>query len=193
MTSQHDHPEHDDPEYEAYEAHDHTLILDRLPPGHWHIDPDSSEVLFRARALFGLVPVTGVFERFAGEIRVAEDGAASGRLEVEMASIYTRMRRRDAILRSDAYFGADQHPRMTFTLERFEPSGEDHLNAIGSLEIRGRTVPLSLPVLAIAHGDHLHLEGGVKLDHDVAGLGWSKPLLVSRMIRAEVALTLNRD
>ena len=45
---------------------------------------------------------------------------------------------------------------------------------------------------AIAHGDHLHLEGRATIDHAAAGLGWSKPGFVGKSVRTEIALTLNR-
>jgi polyisoprenoid-binding protein YceI len=186
-ATEHDHDEHDHDEHD----HDHTLIVDRLPEGAWQIDPHGSEVLFKARALFGLLPVTGVFERFGGEMTVDAEGAASGRLVVETASINSGIRRRDADLRSASYFDSDKYPQMTFTLDKLEPSGEDHLNVTGTLQIHHVSIPISFPVYAIAHGDHLHLEGRVTVDHDIAGLGWSKPALVGKMVRAEAALTLN--
>jgi polyisoprenoid-binding protein YceI len=173
-------------------GHDHVLVVDRLPEGRWQVDPDGSEVVFKARALFGLLPVTGVFERFAGELAVDSAGAASGRLVVETATIVTGIARRDADLRSAAYFDADQYPQMSFIVDAIEAGVNSHLTARGSLKLLDATIPLNFPVQAIVHGDHLHLEGSVKLDHDVAGLGWSKPVLVAKTVRAEAALTLNQ-
>ncbi|HEX3803020.1 MAG TPA: YceI family protein [Solirubrobacteraceae bacterium] len=203
--TEHDHGEHDhaghEHDYEGHDHeghdheghdHDHALIVDRLPEGAWQIDPASSEVLFKARALFGLLPVTGAFERFTGEMIVDPEGAASGRLVVETASINSGIRKRDADLRSASYFDSDKYPEMTFTLEKLEPSGEDHLNVTGTLLILHTSIPVTFPAYAIAHGDHLHLEGGVTVDHDVAGLGWAKPALVGKRVRAEAALTLTR-
>ena len=138
--------------------HDHTLIVDRLPAGAWQIDPKGSEVLFQARA-FGFLPVTGIFENFSGEMAVDAAGGVSGQLVVQTASINSGWGRRDGRLRSASYFHIDKYPEMTFTLDRFEPSGSDHLNLSGSLQIQQKAVPLNFPVLAIAHGDHLHLEG----------------------------------
>ncbi len=172
--------------------HDHALLVDRLPTGDWRIDPDGSDVFFKARALFGLLPVTGVFERFSGGVTVDADGAVKGELTVETTSVNSGVRKRDADLRSAAYFHSTRFPEMTFRIDELIPSGHDHLTAEGSLEIQSTRIPLSFPVYAIAHGDHLHLEGSVKVNHDVAGLGWSKPLLVGKTVKAEAALTLNR-
>jgi polyisoprenoid-binding protein YceI len=113
-------------------------------------------------------------------------------LVVRTASINSGWGRRDANLRSAEYFHIDRFPEMTFTLEKIEPSGSDHMNLTGALHIRDRSVTLDFPVQAIAHGDHLHLEGQVMVDHDVAGVGWSKPFFVGNRLRAEAALTLVR-
>jgi polyisoprenoid-binding protein YceI len=183
----HDHDGHD---HDGHD-HDHTLIVDRLPGGAWEIDAKSSEVLFQARA-FGFLPVTAIFENFSGEMSVDGVGGVSGQLVVQTASINSGWGRRDGKLRSASYFHIEKYPEMTFTLHRFEPSGAEHLNLSGTLQIHHKAVPLSLPVFAIAHGDHLHLEGEVTIDHDVAGLGWSKPIFVGDRLRAEAALTLTR-
>jgi polyisoprenoid-binding protein YceI len=199
MTEDHDHDhehhghDHEHTGHEHDHEHDHALIVDRLPEGIWQVDPDGSEVFFKARALFGLLPVTGIFEQFSGELAVTAEGGVSGRLVVQSASINSGIDRRDADLRSASYFDTDAYPEMTFTVEKLEPSGSEHLNLSGTLQIQHKTVPLTFPVYAIAHGDHLHLEGQVTIDHDAAGLGWSKPILVGKRVRAEAALTLTRS
>jgi len=180
----HDHEGHD-------HDHDHTLIVDRLPAGAWTVDHASSEVLFRAKALWGLLPVTGMFEQFNGEMTVDADGSASGRLTVGTASLKTGIGRRDADLRSASYFDAANHPEMIFGLEQVAPTGEDHLEVTGTLTIRDTEIPVVFPIYAIAHGDHLHIEGQILVDHDAAGLGWAKFGMVGKTARAELALTLN--
>jgi polyisoprenoid-binding protein YceI len=178
----HDHDHHD---------HDHALIVDRLPEGTWNIDPHGSEVLFKAKA-FGFLPVTGLFEDFVGQLAVDAAGGVNGQLVVQMASINSGWGRRDERLRGPDYFQIDKYPEMVFTLEKIEASGSEHLNLSGSLKIHDKSVPLNFPVYAIAHGDHLHLEGEVMVDHDIAGLGWSKPFFVADRLRLDTALTLTR-
>ena len=172
--------------------HDHVLIVDRLPAGAWRVEASGSEVAFTARTLLGLVPVRGRFERFRGELRVDPDGGADGALVIESASIQTGLARRDRDLRSGAYFDVERHPQMTFTLERIVPGRQRQLDVVGTLGVCGKTIAISFQAQAIAHGDHLHVEGSVVVDHDLAGLGWSKPGLVSSRVRAQVALTLTR-
>ncbi len=184
MSDDHDHGHgHDD---------DHVLIVDRLPAGAWRVDAGGSEVAFTARTLLGLVPVRGRFERFSGELRVDPDGGAGGLLVVEPASIQTGLAKRDRDLRSAAYFDAERYPQMTFTLERAAPGAQHQLDVAGTLEVCGKRIAIGFQAQAITHGDHLHVEGSVVVDHDLAGLGWAKPGLVSSRVRAQVALTLTR-
>jgi polyisoprenoid-binding protein YceI len=184
----HDHDDHDHDH--DHDDHDHALIVDRLPAGVWLVEQGSSEVNFRAKALFGLLPVNGFFDEFSGELRVDDDGTARGALVVETGTLKTGIDRRDADLKSPRYLGATEHPQMTFTLGSIEPGDDDHLNLTGSLAVRERTIPLSFPVYAIQHGDHLHIEGRVKINHHAAGFDWAKPGMVAKSVRADVALTL---
>jgi|SRR5579875_930804 len=189
----HDHEHHGhDHEHGHDHDHDHALIVDRLPEGAWQVDPQGSEVLFKARTMFGVLPVTAAFEVFGGALTVDAEGRSTGRLVVQTASINSGIDRRDAELRGASYFDSANHPEMTFALEKLEPSGSDHLNLSGTLHIRQTTIPLRFPVDVIAHGDHLHIEGRVNIDHDAAGLGWTRPILVGKRVRAEAALTLVR-
>jgi polyisoprenoid-binding protein YceI len=185
----HDHEGHDH-DRDEHDEHDHALIVDRLPAGVWQVDQGSSEVNFRARALFGLIPVNGFFDQFSGELQVDEGGTAQGTLVIETSTLRSGIDRRDTDLKSPKFLAVKQYPEMTFRLESVAPGGDDHLTLTGSLAVLEKTIPLSFPVYAIQHGDHLHIEGRVQIDHSAAGFDWAKPLMVAKTVRADVALTL---
>jgi polyisoprenoid-binding protein YceI len=187
----HHHDHGHDHEHDHDHDHDHALIVDRLPAGDWAVDPDGSEVLFKARIL-GVLPMVGAFEEFQGALAIDPAGAASGKLAVQTASVNSGWGRRDAWLRGDAYLQAERFPEMVFTLDGIEPSGAEHQNLMGSLQIHDRSVPLAFPVYAIAHDDHLHLEGEVRVDHELLGLTAARPFFVGSRLRLEAALTLTR-
>ncbi len=130
--------------------HDHALIVDRFPSGTWEVVPSGSELLFKARA-FGVLPVTGAFEQFEGALTADAAGAVSGSLVVQMQSINTGWARRDTTLRSSSYFDVGNHPQMTFALDAISPSGSDHMELNGSLQIHDSSVPLDFPVYVINH------------------------------------------
>lgn len=186
----HDHGHDHDHDHDHDHENDHALITGPLPEGLWTVDPHGSEVLFKAKA-FRVLPVTGIFEDFTGTLTAGTGGAVSGTIVIQAASVNTGWARRDAKLRGAEYFQVDRYPEMVFTLD-VEPTGAEHQQLSGALRIHEKSVPLSFPVYAIAHGDHLHLEGEVDVDHDLAGLGWSKPFFVGDLVRIETALTLIR-
>jgi polyisoprenoid-binding protein YceI len=69
--------------------------------GSWSLVPSESSVRLKAKAMWGIVPVKGIFSELAGSAAVAADGGVTGRLEVKSASINTKMKKRDEHLRSD--------------------------------------------------------------------------------------------
>lgn len=178
---------------ELAHQHGHTLITDRLPAGRWRVEPSSSEVLFRSRTLFGIVPVNGEFTQFSGEFEVDDAGGSHGSLVVQAESISSGIKRRDAHLRSADFFDAQNHPQVSFALEAVTATGEDHLDVTGELQLLHVTIPLRFTIYAIAHGDHLHIEGRAVIDHVAAGLAWSRPGMVSGTARVDLALTLTRE
>lgn len=174
------------------------MINDRAPAGRWVVDADGSQVNFRARTFFGLLPVNGIFERFAGVLQVADDGSVGGALVVEANSIKTGIDRRDEQLLSARFLDAARHPQIRFTAEQIVPravlemriSEEERMTIGGRLELGETTVQLAFPITVIEHGDHIHIEGRAVLDQDEALPGRRQPGLISRRVRVDVALTL---
>ena len=131
-----------------------------LPDGNWTIDPSASTVGFRVRH-FGFATVEGRFGSFDGEI---SHRSAAG--SVEVASIDTGNLLRDARLRSDAFFDAEQFPRMTFAT-----TGP---GIAGSLTIRDtwRRVAFDLEELRV-HEDELELRATTTISRRDFGLDWA--------------------
>jgi polyisoprenoid-binding protein YceI len=169
-------------------------VLTRLPTGAWKVDPSSSQLNFRART-FLVLPVNGFFARFGGELTVDADGGVDGTLVVDTASVQTGIDRRDEQLRGTEFFATAQHPEMTFTVSSTGVGPVDvfeqaRIEVTGSLRIGDRSLALGFPATVILHGDHLHVEAHVAIDLSAAGLGWTRPGIVGRSARADVALTL---
>ena len=163
-----------------------------LPSGDWYVDPARSQVHFHTRAMFGLFPVLGKFERFGGTLRVSDDGEASGELRLEADSVSTGIGKRDAHLRTADYFYADAHPHVTFDLAELRPDGGAH-QVSGTLQIRDKTLPIEAGAVVTANGSELKIAARFPIDHDAAGLGWAKPGMVRKVVDADIELTLTRD
>src|ERR1700677_1059725 len=115
-----------------------------LPAGRWDVDPAQSRVGFTAKTMWGLVGVKGHFHRYAGSLEVDEQGS-HGTLEIESASLDTKLGKRDNHLRSGDFFAADEHPNVTFTINSIATEG-DAVEIDGDLMIKGKPVHLHLPV-----------------------------------------------
>jgi len=55
----------------------------------WDIDPDRSRIEFRARSVWGLLPVAGRFRDSGATLSVGETGALAGMLTINAASVDT--------------------------------------------------------------------------------------------------------
>jgi polyisoprenoid-binding protein YceI len=162
----------------------------KLRSGDWRVDDRRSLVRFHTRAMFGLFPVAGRFDRFAGTLHVDESGRASGELTIEASSVTTGLGLRDWHLRSRDFFHAASHPHLTFTLNGLEPDGESHL-VTGLLHIREVSLPVRASATVADHGSEATIDARFEVDHHAAGLKWAKPGMVPKSVEAEVHLVLS--
>lgn len=119
-----------------------TAASTALPTGTWNVDPSHSSVEFQVKHM-GIATVKGQFNEFEGSLTVAEDGTASARGTVAVASVDTRDDRRDDHLRSGDFFDAEAHPSLTFASTSIAVDGE-RFTIQGDLTIRGVTKPVTL-------------------------------------------------
>ena len=113
----------------------------------WAIDPGHTVAEFGVKHLM-VSTVKGRFTGVSGTIELDEQDVTRSRVDVaiDVATVNTHDEKRDAHLRSDDFFAAEQFPRITFTSTKVEPNGKDRLNVSGDLTIRGVTLPVTLDV-----------------------------------------------
>jgi len=159
----------------------------QLPHGDWRVDQSQSNVVFRTRKLFGLIPVRGRFERFDGKLSVDPSGASSGQMQIHAASITTGMKNRDEHLRAADFFHVDSFPLLVFTLSAFTPS---EIN--GSLRIRDKSLAIAAPAKVTEENGRLRIQTELVIDHGAAGLGWTRTGIVRSTVAAEIDIVLRR-
>ncbi len=115
-----------------------------IKSGVWAVDPLHSGITFQIRHL-GLAKVRGRFDSFNASLIVDDSGGASVTAEIDLASIDTNNKDRDAHLRSTDFFNTDQHPTMTFESTGVSGSG-DEFTVNGNVTLNGVTRPLALKV-----------------------------------------------
>ena len=112
-------------------------------PGTWKLDPAHSEVSFTVKHL-RISKVRGTFEKFDVTIVTAEDPRNSTvEAVIDVASVNTNQKDRNAHLRTSDFFLVDQHPTMTFTSTSIIADGDD-FTVEGDLTLRGVTKPVTL-------------------------------------------------
>lgn len=106
----------------------------------WVIDPSHSEITFRVKHMM-ISTVTGQFERFSGSVESDGDDFTDAvvHLEIEVDSINTRDKKRDAHLKSDDFFNAETFPGIIFQSKRF-----DGKKLTGDITIRETTREIAL-------------------------------------------------
>ena len=112
----------------------------------WEIDELHSEVQFKVKHLV-ISTVTGSFNKFEAEVEAADENFTNARIKfsADIDSIHTGVTDRDAHLKSDDFFNAEQFPKLTFESTGFEKAGS-HYELKGDLTIRDITKPVTLQV-----------------------------------------------
>ena len=106
--------------------------------GTWKLDPIHSEISFSVKHL-KISKVRGSFKTIDATIVTAANPADStAEATIEVASVDTNQKDRDAHLRTSDFFLADQFPNITFTSTSIETSG-DEFTITGDLTLRGVT------------------------------------------------------
>jgi polyisoprenoid-binding protein YceI len=108
----------------------------------WAIDTDHSSVDFSIRHMM-IANVKGTFHNFSAvvEADVTDLTNATIDFKVELSSIDTRNKDRDAHLVSADFFDVEKFPEMTFRSTDIKKNGEGEYNVIGELTIHGITKP----------------------------------------------------
>ena len=115
-----------------------TIEIPGYKAGTWKIDPTHSEVAFSVRHLM-ISKVKGKFERFDATFVTGEDPLDSRvTATAEVASIDTNEPNRDAHLRTNDFFQAEQYPTIEFVSTGVRVEGGE-FKVDGDLTIKGVT------------------------------------------------------
>lgn len=152
-----------------------------VPAGTWVIDPSHSEVGFTARHLM-VSKVRGSFDKFSGTLTVADDFTASKvEATIDAASVNTRDENRDNHLRTNEFFGVEEHPTWSFVSTGLASKGSDYA-LTGDLTIKGITKPvtLNLEVLGVNKDPWGNTKAGfsanTKINRKDFSVEWNAPL-----------------
>jgi polyisoprenoid-binding protein YceI len=111
----------------------------------WAIDSAHSIAEFAVKHMM-VSTVKGRFRTLAGTLTIDEENPtrSSVTAAIDIASIDTGEPQRDAHLRSDDFFNAEQFPQLTFRSTRIERRSDEEWKVTGDLTIRDITRPVTL-------------------------------------------------
>ncbi len=159
------------------------LLAAGLTAAEWKIDPAHSAASFSVRHMM-VSTVRGHFGKISGTVNYDPDAPEKAQVaaEIDVASIDTRNEKRDAHLRSEDFFYADQYPTMVFRSKRVERTGGG-LRLIGDLTIRGVTREVAFdvegpaPPVKDARGNlRTGATATAKINRTDFGLKWNRAL-----------------
>jgi len=180
------------------------IVDGRVVPevGVWEIDPSHQAFEFVARHL--MAKVRGRFPGVSGAATIAEVPEESTlEIEIDANSIDTKDETRDAHMRSDDFFGVEQHPTITFRSTAVRPGeGDNEWQVDGDLTIKGNTRPVTVEVEFLGAdldpwgNKRIGFSGVVpEVDREQWGLVWNCPLetggfLLGKTVRLEIEAEL---
>ena len=173
-------------------------------PGTWELDPAHQSFEFVARHL--MAKVRGKFTGVSGTSTVTEAPEDSTlAIELDTTTITTGDATRDGHLRSNDFFGTDDHPTISFASTAIRPGpSQTTWQVDGQLTIRGisRPVTVELEFLGGAidpwGNQRIGFSGVVpEVNREDWGLTWNTPLetggfLLSKSVRLEIEAELVR-
>jgi polyisoprenoid-binding protein YceI len=164
--------------------------------GDYTLDPTHSRLGFSTRHAM-VTTVRGQFTDFAGtaHIDAANPDNSQVSLTIQTASIDTGVADRDAHLRSEDFFHADDNKEITFSSTKVERDGDDWA-VTGDLTIKGVTKPVTVVFEFTGSARdpfgnlRVGFEGGATINRKDWGLTWNASLetggvLVSEKIKLE--------
>ena len=167
------------------------LVLQPASAEEFSIDPQKSEIKFTIGHFAGTED--GKFNKFSGSLDFDEENPERSKVSVviDVASIDTRNRKRNAHLQKSDYFDAKLYPTITFESRAFKKRG-DHYVVTGPLTMRGVEKNITLQVKLVrrvaqwaVEGDALTFRSEHELNRFDFGVSGGRPV-VGKTVKIEM-------
>jgi polyisoprenoid-binding protein YceI len=113
----------------------------------WQLDPAHSNAQFSVRHL-GISNVQGEFTKISGAVQLDDQDISKSSVNatIDVASIDTRVERRDSDLKNDHFFDVAKYPTITFQSTKIWKTGDGTAKMTGNLTIHGVTKEVTFDV-----------------------------------------------
>jgi len=152
-----------------------TLLSDPDTAGVWNLVPDRSTISFKIRNMWGLISVKGRFGDVSADGQITGKGAIFGRLDIQVASLRTGIRKRDEHLRSADFFDAQRFPEISVVVTALQPTAGNAAELRATFTIRGVTAPVPLPArITLLNDGSVRVLAKTEVDRAQFDLGWNR-------------------
>jgi polyisoprenoid-binding protein YceI len=167
----------------------------------WNLDPAHAQATFSIRHLV-ISTVRGEFAKLSATAQLDDKDVAKSSVEatIDVASVDTRVQKRDDDLRSENFFDVAKYPTMTFKSTKVEKAGKGKLKVTGDLTIHGVTKPVVLQVegptadIKDPYGNTRRgFSATTKLNRKDYGLTYSKAIEAGPVLGDEVKIQIEGE
>ena len=113
----------------------------------WNLDITHSEIYFKVKHMM-ISTVTGQFKQFDGTVETNGDDFSSAKIyfNANVNSVFTNNEQRDAHLRNNDFFDAENFPQITFEGDKLEKIDDGEYKLSGTLTIKEISKEITLNV-----------------------------------------------
>lgn len=171
-----------------------TLMTLPVTAQDWKVDYGRSQIGFTIKQMN--VPVEGGFGRYSVKALFDTSKPEQGMFDVELdiASIKTGSEEGDDEAKRPAWFDTKKYPKARFVSKTIKREGPGRFIVTGDLTLKGRTLPLSLPVVLTPQRDGGWLVSGLaklkRSQYDIGGGEWADPSVVADDLEARFKILL---
>jgi polyisoprenoid-binding protein YceI len=152
----------------------------------WQFDANHSDAHFSVKHM-GITIVPGDFPKITGTAQVDDQDLSKSSVNatIDVASLTTRVDRRDSDLRSPNWFDVAKFPTMTFQSTKIEKTGDGTARMTGNLTIHGVTKEVTFDVAGLTapiktpQGMHRGVSASTKIDRREFGVGMDSPVVAN--------------
>jgi len=163
--------------------------------GNWLVLKDDSHVNFTATQQGS--EFTGEFKAYDVLINFTEDAIEDANIiaTIDIDSVSAGDKDRDGALPGKEWFDVKAFPKAVFQSDDFVKMGNNSYEARGTLSMKGKSQPLTLPFILDITGAKAEMEGSVTLDRTLWEVGtgaWSTDEWVSTEVVVDVKISAEK-
>ena len=172
-----------------------TPVAVTAQSGDWNVNRNASEIGFSGTHAGR--EFDGEFGQWTARIRFNPDSLGNSRIVVvvDTGTATTGDRVQETTLKNAEWFDSANNRFATFTSTNIRSRGGNRYTADGTLEIKGKKVPVTLPFTVAINGNNARANGTLTLDRVALGMGTKsdpKAQWVSRNINLNFQVAATR-